>query len=233
MGPDTTVFVIGPEETLRKSVVATLSSTRMPFAEFAGIRDFLGTVPSDARGCVIATFDPFAMHGFDWLAQVKETLPTLPVILVARQLSIRMVVTVLKEGAQTVLEAPVPHEDLFFAVREGMKENELRTQKAVQLASLRSQFERISAGEQRVLELLCDGMTNREIAARLDIHVRTVEARKQRLLKKASCKSVPQLLLSFQRYKDSITTCESYLNALSDCTPDAASVTEPVLVRSA
>lgn len=201
MDDNPTIFVIGPPGAERQSLVESLAATRLAHAEFAKASDFLEATSESDRGCVIASLRLFGVAGLDLQMQLKHYRKTLPLILVSNQLSTRMVVRVMQEGAQTVLESPVEKEDLYFAVRKALQENERRVEMERQRVALASKFAAISTGEQEVLEHLCEGLSNRDIAKTLRVHVRTVEARKQRLLKKAGCKTVPKLLLSYQRYR--------------------------------
>jgi DNA-binding NarL/FixJ family response regulator len=53
----------------------------------------------------------------------------------------------------------------------------------------------ISPAEQRVLEALLDGLSNKAIAARLVLSPRTIESHVSQLLLKTGCRSRTQLLL--------------------------------------
>ena len=53
---------------------------------------------------------------------------------------------------------------------------------------------RLSAREREVLRLIADGLRTKEIAARLDVGVKTIETYRRRLMKKLACGSVAELV---------------------------------------
>ena len=57
----------------------------------------------------------------------------------------------------------------------------------------------ISPDELSVLQCIADGLTTRGIATKLEISLRTVEARRDRARKKSGAKSVLQLVLSLYK----------------------------------
>lgn len=196
---DSVVYIVGPRDHQLSTLVASM---QISYREFETLEAFLAATDSNSMGCVVANLKLFGIGGFDLLLQLASHRSTLPVIIVSNQVSTRMVVRAMREGACTVLESPASNEDLFFAVRDAMHENERRANQEKQTTMLRSRFGTLSTGEQHVLDQLCGGLTNREIASILDVHVRTVEARKKRLLEKTGSESIAQLLITYQRFRN-------------------------------
>ena len=194
-----TVFIVGSDDVQLSDSLATL---HLPCRRFETLEGFFSSVDSNSRGCVIANLHLFGIGGFDLLLELSNRCSTLPVIIISNRISTRMVVKAMREGATTVLETPVNSEDLFFAVRDAVKQNEERAKQEKQATMLRSRFGQLSAGEQQVLDQLCSGLSNKEIASILDVHIRTVEARKKRLLEKTQSESVAQLLIAYQRFRN-------------------------------
>lgn len=193
-----TVYLVGPED---KQLAESVSAMRIPCRYFETLEEFLVATDAGSRGCVIANLQLFGVGGFDVLLQLSNRRSTLPVIIISQKVSTRMVVRAMREGASTILETPTNDEDLFFAVRDAMRENEERTKKEKQAALLSARFGSLSAGEQQVLDQLCNGLSNKDIAEYLNVHVRTVEARKKRLLEKTGSDSLALLLISYQRFR--------------------------------
>ncbi len=194
-----TVFIVGANDAKLSESLETL---HVPSRRFETLEGFFSSVNSASRGCVIANLHLHGVGGFDLLLELSNRRSTLPVIIISKRISTRMVVKAMREGAATVLEMPVNTEELFFAVRDALKKNEEKTRQKKQLELLQSRFGHLSAGEQQVLDHLCGGLSNKEIATVLRVHIRTVEARKKRLLDKTESESVAQLLITFQRFRN-------------------------------
>jgi two-component system, LuxR family, response regulator FixJ len=58
----------------------------------------------------------------------------------------------------------------------------------------RSRLERLTPREHEVLDLLVEGLSQRDIAARLEISPRTVEVYKARMMEKLQCRSLAELV---------------------------------------
>ena len=184
-----------------QSIGSQLAAMKLDHAQFDSIEAFLGNVSPSSAGCVIANLHQFGIGGVDILQQLNERQSTLPLILIAQNASTRMVVRVMREGALTLMERPVNDDELFFAIREAMQVNERRRAAHREWTKLTAQFENITHAEREVLDIVCDGLTNKEIAKALSVSVRTVEARKKRLLTKTGSNSMPQLLMAYHDYR--------------------------------
>jgi DNA-binding NarL/FixJ family response regulator len=61
-------------------------------------------------------------------------------------------------------------------------------------AGARSRLARLTPREREVLDLLVEGLSQREIASRLTISPRTVEVYKARMMEKLQCRSLAELI---------------------------------------
>jgi two-component system response regulator FixJ len=76
------------------------------------------------------------------------------------------------------------------AIREdGLRHGAQRTEDAA-----RSLLERLTPRERDVLNLLVEGLSQREIAGRLEISPRTVEVYKARMMEKLRCRSLAEVV---------------------------------------
>ena len=181
-------------------VAPKLAAMKLDHAEFTSIDSLLLSVDLASRGCVLANLNHFGIGGMDVLQHLNQRQSTLPLILLARRVSTRLVVRVMREGAMTLIEKPVDEDELFFAIREAFEENERRFRQHCELESIKSKFAAITSTELQVLDAICTGKTNKQIAESLGISVRTVEARKKRVLNKTECGSQPELIIAYHTF---------------------------------
>ena len=145
------------------------------------------------------------MSGLELQSELKERGDLLPVILFAERVSTQLIVRAMRNGAVAFLDMPVNEDEIWLAVREALADNADRLEREENKANLRARFHELTAGELLVLTKVCEGLTNKEIASQIEVSIRTVEARRRRLLKKTSTNSFPELLLTYEKFR---TTCD-------------------------
>ena len=69
-----------------------------------------------------------------------------------------------------------------------------------------SELERLTPREREVLDLVAQGLSQREIAAKLDISPRTVEVYKARMMEKLQCRTIADVVKTRHRGRDSAAT---------------------------
>jgi two-component system response regulator FixJ len=100
----------------------------------------------------------------------------------------------LKSGAFDFLEKPIDDEILLDVLRNAIREDNLRCDVQRTEDTARSLLERLTPRERDVLNLLVEGLSQREIATRLDISPRTVEVYKARMMEKLRCRSLAEVV---------------------------------------
>jgi RNA polymerase sigma factor (sigma-70 family) len=100
----------------------------------------------------------------------------------------------MKGGAFDFLEKPVNDEILLEVLQNAIREDIHRHDTENAEVALRSRLARLTPREREVLDLLVEGLSQREIAARLNISPRTVEVYKARMMEKLQCRSLAELI---------------------------------------
>lgn len=178
-----------------------LAAMKIEYRDFSSVGALVAEVDLVGSGCVVADLNHFGIGGMDVLDQLNQRQSTLPLILVSNRVSTRLVVRIMREGALTLLERPFDEDELFFAIREAMDLNQRRVLANEEMQAARTRFELLVDSEFQVLEAICSGKTNKQIASFLEISVRTVEARKKRILNKTQCRSQPELIIAYHQFK--------------------------------
>jgi two-component system response regulator FixJ len=119
----------------------------------------------------------------EFLPTLRRNCPELPVIIWSANLDVATGVELMRLGAHSVLEYPGTQPALLLTLHQAMHESESSRSRAMRESELRDRLGELTAGEREVMRLLFDGMTNKEIASRLAVSRRTVETRRQRIVK--------------------------------------------------
>jgi len=130
--------------------------------------------------------------------QLQETLRArgviLPVVVLTAQGDVATTKTAMRNGAVDFLEKPAEDDGLIDVLRNAIRIDTERFQAERQRLEALERLERLTPRERDVLELLAEGLQNREIAERLEISPRTVEVYKAKMMEKLRCRNLADVV---------------------------------------
>jgi len=189
-----TVFLVDDDPAVLRSL-AVLVRVVFPRVEaFGSAREFLEAYDPDRPGCLVLDVAMPEINGLQLQQRLVDQGIDLPVVFLTGYASVPMAVGAMQAGAVDFLEKPFRDQQLWESVRKALAyDSENRRQRA-RRRSVRQRLNQLSEGEQAVLELILDGKYNKEIAAKLNVSIRTVEDRRARLMKKMQARSLAELV---------------------------------------
>lgn len=191
---DATVFLIDDDPAVRDSLSLVLSLKGMRTQLFASAKAFLETYRPERRGCVLTDLQMPEMSGLELQQALKERAWILPVVVLTAHGDVQTTRLAMKSGAFDFLEKPVDHEVLLDVLHNAIREDAERNDVHSAEDAVRSRLARLTPREREVLDFLVEGLSQREIAARLEISPRTVEVYKARMMEKLQCRSLAELI---------------------------------------
>ncbi len=174
---DATVFLIDDDASVRDSLSLLLSLKGIRTQPFAAAEAFLETYRPEWRGCVLTDLQMPGMSGLDLQQALHHRGILLPVVVLTAHGDVRTTRLAMKNGAFDFLEKPVNDEILLDILTNAIREDNLRYD-----------------ANREVLDLLVEGLSQREVAGRLEISPRTVEVYKARMMEKLQCRSFAELI---------------------------------------
>jgi RNA polymerase sigma factor (sigma-70 family) len=191
---DATVFLIDDDASVRDSLSLLLSLKGMRTQLFAAAETFLETYRPEWRGCVLTDLQMPTMSGLELQRALLDRGISLPVVVLTAHGDVQTTRLAMKSGAFDFLEKPVNDEVLLDVLSNAIREDSVRHNMHDAENSVRSRLSRLTPREREVLDLLVEGLTQREIAGRLAISPRTVEVYKARMMEKLQCRSLAELI---------------------------------------
>jgi len=107
---------------------------------------------------------------------------------------VETIVSAMKQGAHTFLKQPVSLAALHAHVTEAVAEHQAKRQQSAAQADALRRLAKLTDKERDVLDLVIAGLTNREMAARLNLSMRGIEDRRARLMRKLRADSVGAMI---------------------------------------
>ncbi|WP_018717913.1 response regulator [Arhodomonas aquaeolei] len=160
--------------------------------------DFLAGATLEAAGCVILDLRMPRMDGTAVHAALRERRSPLGVVILTAHGDVPTAVEQMKQGAADFLQKPVNGTRLIAAVDTALA----RSRSAWEVRILAQRATTLSERERHVARLVRDGLTNRAIAERLHVAVRTVEVHRAAAMRKMGAHSSAELAALWQRVAD-------------------------------
>ena len=117
----------------------------------------------------------------------------IPLIFLTGHGDIPTTVRAMRNGADDYLTKNTPKEKLLAAVEEALEHGRKELARQARLRALRQPFEELTTREMEVLRHVVQGLLNKQIAAELGIHERTVKLHRTHLTTKLGIHSVAEL----------------------------------------
>ena len=113
------------------------------------------------------------MDGIELVTNVKHHAPWVPVLIMTDDGDVRTAVRAMKAGAVDLIERPLNKDDLIRMV-ESILQKDVLSNACV--------GKPLTAVQMRVLKMVIDGKSNKEIADLLDRSIRTVEVHRANMM---------------------------------------------------
>ena len=189
-----TVHIVDDDSAVRESLALLLGLRGYATRRHASAEEFIDTVRPGAPGCVLLDLRMPGMSGLEAQTELASRSIHMPVIILTAHGDVASARQALKNGAFDFLEKPVDDKALSVTIDAALNADAEQAQRAGRAATVKAQLERLTPRERQVLNSVVDGRHNREIAAELDISVRTVEVYKARIMDKLQIERLPDLI---------------------------------------
>ena len=193
MPTNPTVFVIDDDPAARESIGMLIRSLGLQVETHASAEQYLQSFDPARPGCVITDMRMLGLSGLELQQQLVEMGQRIPVILISAHANMQIAVKAMRNGAITFLEKPCQQQEIIDAVNEAIALDSRWRLEGREEAEARENYEKLNSGERDVMKLMMIGKANKVIANRLDVSLRTVEARRHNVFKKMGVDNIPDL----------------------------------------
>jgi two-component system, LuxR family, response regulator FixJ len=186
MSAEHVVHVVDDDGSFARAVTRLLSAHGFRVRAFGSGADLLAQVSPDTRGCVVTDLNMPQQSGLDLQHTLASKGVALPVIFLTGRGDIPSSVRAMRDGAVDFLEKHAPTEDLVAAVKRALDADQAKS-------ALRQRFTQLTERELEILRHVVRGRMNKQIAADLGIHERTVKLHRSAITTKLGVRSAAEL----------------------------------------
>ncbi len=184
------VFIIDDDEQTRVVLTELVESMQLPAKAFASAEEFLAAYTGQRPACIVSDQQMPGMTGIDLIDWLRERNLTIPVVMVTAFPDTQSTVRAVRSGAINYIEKPFRTEELWNGILEGIRLDQSHCIRDAERIEAKRKVESLAESEAQVAELLLDGHPNKVVASRLDVSLRTVEARRASIFKKFDVSSI-------------------------------------------
>jgi FixJ family two-component response regulator len=192
--PESVVFVIDDDASVRDSLKNLLESVGLHAELFESVHPFMNSRRPDVPSCLILDVRLPGLTGLEFQNELVTSDIALPIIFITGHGDIPMSVRAMKLGAVEFLTKPFRDQDLLEAVRVALDRDRTRRKEERTVAALRARFDALTAREKEVIGLVVAGLSNKQIAAKMEISNATAKVHRANIMRKMQARSLAELL---------------------------------------
>lgn len=187
------VHLVDDDASFLAAISRLLRASGFAVKAFSSASDFLEHRDANAPGCVLADLEMPGMSGLDLQSALARTRNPLPILFLTGHGDIPSTVHAMRGGAEDFLEKRASKEKLLNAVNRALARDARERVKRARQGELRARFATLTNRELEVLGHVVLGKLNKQIAADLCIHERTVKLHRTAITTKLRVQSVAEL----------------------------------------
>jgi FixJ family two-component response regulator len=188
-----TVYVVDDDLPFLVAIGRWLRAVGFQVLAFQSGLELLARVSGESRGCIVADLHMPAPNGLELQETLADLGVALPIVFLTAYGDVRSAVYAIKRGAVDFLDKCGPKDALLQAVHHAMEQDVIGRTTRARREDLRSRFAALTRREGEVLSQVVRGKMNKQIAAELHIHERTVKLHRMSITNKLGVRSVAEI----------------------------------------
>ena len=195
------IYLIDDDAAIRESLAFLLLDMGWQVVSFESIAAFIAGHGSDPSltGCLLLDMRMPGKGGLTWLEEGQWPWPLLPVILMTGHGTIDACRRAFHNGVFEFFTKPLDADKLIETLGRALEESTARMTRWQESRRVRILFEQLTAREHEVLKALMEGHSNKEVAQRLHLSPRTVEAHRAAVFAKLGVTSLVQAIREYDK----------------------------------
>lgn len=171
-----------------------LSTGGTPARPFASGQDFLDSLDHLEPGCILLDIRMPGISGVEVMEELDRRRIEWPVVVMTGHGEVSLAVQTMKLGAIDFLEKPFDEESLRSCIDRAFALIEENAAAAGRKRDAVTRIEKLTPRERDVLQGLLAGCSNKVIAHRLGISLRTAEMHRANLMQRLGAKSLAEVI---------------------------------------
>lgn len=187
------VVLLDDDPAVRRSLSLALNLAGYEVHAYASANELLEGLDPAQPGCLLLDLRMPDMGGLEVQQALSARGCSLPIIFISAFGDIPTTVHALKAGAVDFLEKPFSTESLITRIEEALETDRRQREQVTLRQAVQERANQLTPREREVMQLVTDGLSNKDIARKLEISPRTVEKYRARVMEKMRADSIADL----------------------------------------
>lgn len=188
-----TIHVIDDDQAIRLALDSLLRSVGYCVKLYSSASEFMAASLGEEPACLILDVRLPGISGLELQSALTRQAGRLPIILMSGFGDVRMTVQGMKAGAVDFLEKPFRDQEMLDAVATAIAKWQTARAEGPEHQDLWVRFQSLTRREREVMQLICSGHMNKQIAGALAIQLTTVKFHRSAVMSKMGAKSIAEL----------------------------------------
>ncbi|MEO9593442.1 response regulator transcription factor [Rhodopirellula bahusiensis] len=203
---ESTVFLIEESFADGESVSRFLQSYDLRVERFDHPSQFYESHDPGTPGCLVLDLNVSLVAGITLAEQISQQGYCPPYIIVGGEPRTCDLARAMRSGARDFFEKPLDVSLFVERVREAIAHDEQQRRQWEADQSIQKRIDSLSPRERQILTLVMDGRLSKQIASKLDISIKTVEAHRANILRKMHVDSFIQVVCLIANKRELLDT---------------------------
>jgi FixJ family two-component response regulator len=197
------IYVVDDDDAFRDSLRWLLESAGYRVALFSSAERFLAAHRAGHGACLLLDVRMPGLSGIELQAELNRREDGIPVIFVTGHGDVPMAVEAVKKGAVDFIEKPFADSRLLALIERVAAMDDPARHDRAERQSAAARLNTLTEREREVLDRVCAGRRNKQIADELGISIKTVEAHRAHAMEKMGAASIAEVVRAMLRGKAS------------------------------
>lgn len=191
------VHIVDDQPAMLRMVAELVESISLVPRTYTSVGQFLSQYLPHGRECIVSDVRMPEIGGLEFLRLLRERGHPVPVIFITGYAEVGTAVEAMKTGAFDYIEKPFAHQTFLDKVQRAIAESELLYVQDMQRRTTEARLSLLTPTELKILKLVAQGKSSREIGEQLKISSRTVDNHRGHMMEKLHVTSVVELVLLY------------------------------------
>lgn len=191
------VWVVDDDALLADLLVEVISAAGLsarPLTDPTALCDALAAQGEDTPCVLLCDLQMPQIDGISLARELRAAGFLHPIILMSAHLDVDNTIEAMREGFFQVIRKPLDLEALPAEIDAAYAQAGEDWERRQTIESIQQQADRLTAREQEVVRALGLGLMNKQVADRLELSIKTIEAHRQRIMAKLGLRSANALI---------------------------------------
>ncbi len=189
-----TVFIVDDDRDVREFLERLVTSKEMHAATFESAHAFLDAYDPTSPGCLVLDISMPGMSGLELQEELGNRGAEIPVIILTGKGDVASARTAFRAGIVDFVLKPFRNRELLASIEEALLKDAQARGRRADRDQVKVRFDRLSARELQVANLMVDGKTTKEIAFQLGLSPKTVDVHRANAMRKLDVDSLAELV---------------------------------------